>query len=526
MIASLRRASGWLVLFTTTLLVLTARVAPAQQDGIFDDEPLAETPEGQAPAEGTEGAAGTGTDPQAELNQKLAEADALMQQQNWAGAIEIYNQILAVTRDPRALLGQGVCFARLGSTELAVSSISQAIITPGIARLEGFLENAFLERGKLYLSINRYREAADDFSQAKQNNPASFEASLQYAKAKIRQTVTSPSGGMDQPGQEGLLDAVRSLEQAIKQKSDLGEAYLERGRALFRLRQFDLAISDLQQAVRLMGANSEASADLGIALAMRATQASYEPAPDQQQIAEDLRAADQAMDGFLQTAPLGKTRLPWEVQDPMQQEPEKILLQQADVRVSLAAEVPAEERESLYRQAIADADRLLALDAADEDLARAHYIRGLALRMLNDLPGATSSLTRAIQLYQSLGATYGEAYLRRGICYFHQGQMEMALQDFQAASANPNNPYAYEPRAMYWTGVVQSRLGDYQSAIRSYTRAVSASPRYLPAFLNRGLAYLNVGRYDQAIEDFDTVLRQDPDNRDALRFRDLATARR
>ena len=84
------------------------------------------------------------------------------------------------------------------------------------------------------------------------------------------------------------------------------------------------------------------------------------------------------------------------------------------------------------------------------------------------------------------------------------------------------NPYVYEPRAMLWAGVVEARLGRYEDAIRSYTRAISAAPRYTPAYLNRGLAYMNVGRYEQAIEDFDMILRQDPHNDQAQKYRELA----
>ncbi len=75
---------------------------------------------------------------------------------------------------------------------------------------------------------------------------------------------------------------------------------------------------------------------------------------------------------------------------------------------------------------------------------------------------------------------------------------------------------------MLWDGVVAAKQGEYENAVRSYTRSITAAPRYLPAYLNRGLAYMNLGRYDQAIEDFDVILRQDPGNDQALKYRELA----
>ena len=152
------------------------------------------------------------------------------------------------------------------------------------------------------------------------------------------------------------------------------------------------------------------------------------------------------------------------------------------------------------------------------------------MRMMNDLPGAIDAYSRAIQslpqqtLMQYIGT---EPYLRRGICYFHLGEYRQALQDFEmAASNNPTNPFQHEPRAMFWAGLAQARLGEQEEAIYNYSRAIGSSPDYTPAYLNRGLAYLNTGRYERAIEDFNHVLRRDARHTQALHYRQLAEQRR
>ena len=80
----------------------------------------------------------------------------------------------------------------------------------------------------------------------RRSNPSNPESHYQQGKALLRLVVTSPGGGMDQSGQASLLQAVKSLERAISLRTDYGDAYLERGRVLFRLRQVDYAIEDFQ----------------------------------------------------------------------------------------------------------------------------------------------------------------------------------------------------------------------------------------------------------------------------------------
>ncbi len=363
--------------FTICLTLSISVTALRGQDSVFD-EPLVtgDSAQGALVDEGGLGTdeSGLGTeeqvDPREQFMQGMADAEALMEKKDWAGAIAIYNQIMAAGRHPRALLNQGICYRELGAIDLAISSISMAMITPGANIEPGLIEEAYMLRGELYVETGRYREAVDDFTQAAQLNPASPEANYQQGKAPLRLVVTSPGGGMDQSGQASLLQAVKSLERAISLQADYGEAYLERGRVLFRLRQADYAIDDLQQAVRILGPSSEASADLGVAYAFRSSQESYRPSPDDTKIIQDLRGGLDALDGFLTGARLGERIPPWETRDPLKTRPEKVMLSRGDTRITLANELEGPEREELYHAAIADADELLRYDIDEEDKAR------------------------------------------------------------------------------------------------------------------------------------------------------------
>jgi tetratricopeptide (TPR) repeat protein len=259
-----------------------------------------------------------------------------------------------------------------------------------------------------------------------------------------------------------------------------------------------------------------------MAYSARANQESAKPDGDNQQIVKDLQAAIDAMSGFLEGARFGEKRKPWDSSDPTEMSPEGVLLSRAETMIALANELVAEQRGQLYTSALADCDRILEIADNPLELARAHFSRGHAKRMVGELDEAIESYTKAVQQFP----TYTEAYLRRGICYYHQGAYEEALQDFVAASTDPRDPFQLESRAMFWSGLTHAKQGEHQQAVRDYTRAIEASPDYVPAYLNRGLSYMNAGRYDQAIEDFNSVLRRKRDHEHANRYREIALQRR
>ena len=46
--------------------------------------------------------------------------------------------------------------------------------------------------------------------------------------------------------------------------------------------------------------------------------------------------------------------------------------------------------------------------------------------------------------------------------------------------------------------------------MRAYGDAINASDRYTPAYVNRGLAYMQLGQYEKAIDDFSEAIRLEP----------------
>jgi tetratricopeptide (TPR) repeat protein len=59
-------------------------------------------------------------------------------------------------------------------------------------------------------------------------------------------------------------------------------------------------------------------------------------------------------------------------------------------------------------------------------------------------------------------------------------------------------------------GLERAAAGDWQAAQQSYDQALWINPRYVDAYMARGAAYLQQGKFDQALFDFDQVVQLEP----------------
>ncbi|MBN1521665.1 MAG: tetratricopeptide repeat protein [Candidatus Aureabacteria bacterium] len=61
--------------------------------------------------------------------------------------------------------------------------------------------------------------------------------------------------------------------------------------------------------------------------------------------------------------------------------------------------------------------------------------------------------------------------------------------------------------------------GDYQSAIREFTRVISIDPSYGDAYYNRAIAYSSLEDYDNAIKDYTKAIEMNPQDYEAYNYR-------
>jgi tetratricopeptide (TPR) repeat protein len=461
---------------------------------------------------------------QAAFDAAMAEGQALQEQGKWAEAVAKYQDIINRTRGaaPQPYLELGRSLAALKNNDQALQAFTQAILTQGAASVPGLVSSAHIERGKVYLEAGQYQDASDDFGNAVGADPTNPEAHYFNGRALLLQVLTSSSAGTDQAAESAFQMALGSFSKAIGLKPDYGEAYLDRGRVLLRLRQIDYAVEDQLKAVELMGASSEAAADLGFTYKARASFEAANPAPDSQKIVASYRASISSLDRFLASHSVAVRPKPWEPTDPLEVQPIAALLTRAETYIDLGDELGRDRKQ--YQLAIADCEQYLSLaHLTASERAQGHFTRGVAKRMLNDFPGAIDDFGSAIRLVkQTLRPYYPEAHLRRGIIYFHQGAYDRAITDFQEATINPTSPLQADPRAMLWLGLAYVKQNNLEMAVQSYTRAIAGYDDYGPAYVNRGLTYMKLGRYDRALNDFNAALRLDGSNQKVKRYRDQA----
>jgi tetratricopeptide (TPR) repeat protein len=146
--------------------------------------------------------------------------------------------------------------------------------------------------------------------------------------------------------------------------------------------------------------------------------------------------------------------------------------------------------------------------------------RGALLWVQGDYARAILNYTRAIQL--SLSETtvspdrgtdpagrekttpqaLSHAYLIRGICYYHQGQLDPALDDLNhAVQLNPFAPDVFLNR-----GMVLFKRGQPEGALADFSEALELKPEWIAALYDRGSLYHQQGEYDLAIRDFSRAL--------------------
>ena len=135
---------------------------------------------------------------------------------------------------------------------------------------------------------------------------------------------------------------------------------------------------------------------------------------------------------------------------------------------------------------------------ADPEFYNAYMQLGMIFQLRND-PASEGYFTNAIRIKPSSE----EALYGRGLWYQDHNQLDKAIQDYTTiVQINPMNRNAH-----FNLGYIhQIYLNIFPEAIKHYSRAIEADPRYAEAFYNRGLCYEAVGNLDLAESDFKSAL--------------------
>lgn len=155
--------------------------------------------------------------------------------------------------------------------------------------------------------------------------------------------------------------------------------------------------------------------------------------------------------------------------------------------------------------------------AIQEDSSNALAWANLSLtqRKNQSLNTALESINKAI----NLSPTLSTAYFDRAILHKDLGDLEAALKDYSSAIALED---IYPLPTLFNRALTFKKLGKLTSATHDLDYLIQLAPQEAMAYKVRGNIHLLSGKYDQAINDFTTAIRQDADLAEAYFNRGIA----
>lgn len=396
-----------------------------------------------------------------------------LEEEKWDDAIAAFKEATDIDQYFAAgYLGRAEALRHLEDYSGAITAYNSARdINPRIPQI-------YLGRGIAYKETGMFDLALSDFQNAVELDPKNAEAAANWGELLLR-AGDATSG-------------IRVLSKAIELDPEDADSYRNRALAQAQLRHFDESEADMNKAVELDPKNFENHA-------MQATIYLFQDKEDKLPMAVDA---------------LGKaieTYKPKETTDP------KIYVQgymsrsDAYAKMATNAKRSQEERDELYDKVIADTETILdELPDTYPTSGLALYRKGVAERMQGKYGKAITSFTDAILLLPTgeSGGYAGPAYLKRGMCWFNQGENRLARGDLQQAAAMDYT----DPLPYLWMGFSHAAEEDYRSAIDEYGEAIAKHPNASLPYINRGLAYVQLGEFNRAAENFAEAVRVEPDN--------------
>jgi tetratricopeptide (TPR) repeat protein len=264
----------------------------------------------------------------------------------------------------------------------------------------------------------------------------------------------------------------QAIESGQLSGKGLAFAFYRRGNAYYVKRDYDRAILDYDQAIRLNANHASALSNRGAAYAGKG----------------DYDQAIQNYDEAIRLNP--------------------------DHADAFSNRGVAYARKGDYDRAIQNYDEAIRLKP---NHANALYDRGNAYRHKGDYDRAIQNYDEAIRL----NPKHVNAFSNRGIAYARKGDYDRAIQNYdEAIRLNPKHANAF-----YNRGNAYKHKGDYNQAVQDYDQVIRINPKHADAYSNRGLVRFYQGQFTAAIPDLAYAVQFDPANLYRLLLLYLARAR-
>jgi tetratricopeptide (TPR) repeat protein len=163
-----------------------------------------------------------------------------------------------------------------------------------------------------------------------------------------------------------------------------------------------------------------------------------------------------------------------------------------------------------HENAIVDFNQAIAIEP---EHAEAYYRRALVYQSLDDNVQAIEDFNKALELFPEFPDAYGD----RGISHFRNGNINDAIADLEkAVELNPENSSFIGN-----LGAINFYSKKYDQAITYFNKALAIDPGLIDFRNLRASSFIMTGDIENAIEDYDTIIEQDPEYAVAYYFRGL-----
>ena len=293
--------------------------------------------------------------------------------------------------------------------------------------------------GEFWKRTGKAYERLADLDGIDQNNPVSAMGFFQR--------------GMTKYADKEFDSAITDFNEAIKLDSRLAKAHLHKGNAYFELNKYPQALESYGEAIQIK----------------------------QLPLAYNNRGYTKKHMGLLEEA-----------------------IEDYDYAVALDSEYPdaytnrgiAKMELGRFRESIKDFSQAIRVNPKH---AWAFSCRSQAKKSIRDYRGALKDATQAIHLDPELAGGYNN----RGQVKEDQGDLEGALQDYnRAIGIDPKNSYAYNNR-----GLVKLKQKNLEGALEDFNQAILLNGKHIDAYSNRGVVHFYTENKRKAKEDFKTFLR-------------------
>ncbi len=286
---------------------------------------------------------------------------------------------------------------------------------------------------------------------------------------------------------EGTVD----YYTAALRQYPVSEGYNCRGVAWYHRKEYDLALSDYNEAIRLDSHNETAYYNRGLV---------WEISCQYDKALADYNQAIKLNPNY-PSAYRNRGRV-----EHLMKEYDRALADlnfaiQLDPRTAITfkdrAAVWADKHE--YDKALADYDQAIKLNPRDAYNSAARSLIWMAREQFDKV---IADCDQALKL----DPNYALVYSLRGLAWCHKGNFERAIADENSAIAlAPNDPTLFNNRGSVWT-----IKGDNDRAIADFNNAIKLDREYKFSYKNRASIRLDQGKYDEALADYDQAIKLDP----------------